>query len=183
MGTPTVTPKSFRQGRTVKWTIPSPDYPPSSWALTVDFSNANDARTITATNNGDGTFLVTISATDSAKFWPAEYAWAAKVTKGSEVYELESGRITVLPDLSKAVDGRSNAQQRLDQIQEALRLFSLKSPQVKSYMISGRSAEHWGWDALRAEEDRLKADVRRERDAERIAAGLPTRNNIRVRFQ
>jgi hypothetical protein len=61
----------------------------------------------------------------------------------------------------------------------------LKDPSnltAASYSIAGRSLSRWNRADLLAERDRLKSDINRERQAEKLRNGLGTNQQIRVRF-
>ncbi len=188
MEIPTVAPEKFRKGTTVKWAFdPGPDHRPADgWALTYSFANATDAKSVVATDNGDGTFLVTITATVSASFNAADYAYVATVAKAPEVYERDSGTVTVEPQLSTAVDGRSHVKKVLDAI-EALIAGKAAGADVASYSIatgsgSSRALTHMTPEELVKWRQVYRAEYQRELQADRIAKGLGSRGKIRVRF-
>lgn len=183
MSIPSVAPEKFTKGATCKWTLnPSSEYRPGDgWTLTYHFARANDHQAIEATDNGDGTFLVTISADSSKKFQSGHYSYSALVAKSGEVYEIDRGQLEVSPDLTVAVDGRSQTKTLLDAVR-ALMARKLTRGDVASYSAYGRSLSNYQPSEYRELEMKLAADYERELQAERIEKGLGTKGKVRTRF-
>ena len=118
--------------------------------------------------------------------WDAgTWYWQRKITSGSDVVITGSGTTTVLASLAytgtpEAFDGRSQAEQDLDAVQAAIR--AIISGQSKQYSIGSRSFTKLDLGVLMQREAQLKALVARERAAERAAQGLPSTQNMFVRF-
>lgn len=187
MSTPTVTPKSFRQGTTVEWILdPSSDYSPDDgWSLVFRFASTEDSRTVSGSNNGDGRFLVTISASASAGYVVGEYGYVAIVSKSGETFELESGTVEVLPDLTAPVDWRTHARKVYDRICDYIE-GNTDGWGVASYTISTPNGSRSLTRMSPAEVIRWRDYWKRQLDAEerasRIAKGLNARASISVRM-
>jgi len=113
-------PTVIRAGDTVKWKKSFPDYPSSEWALQYAIYNQTNYYTVNAIAEEDGSFLITISATESAAFDAGEYHYIARVSKNNEVYTVESGTIKILPDVTSAVDDRSHVKKVLDALEAVI---------------------------------------------------------------
>ncbi len=185
MGTPTVTPTKFRAGTTVKWTLdPGDDFrPAATWALAYRFNNGTAVTSVSATNAGDGTFLVTMSATVTGGMAAGDYTYSAIVTKGTEVFEVDAGTVTVEPSFTTATEGRSFAKQMLDLIEAGIKLKATNSPDVAAYTIAGRSLQKWTYEQLRVEASHWRRKYQAECRDERVAKGLPAGGRILTEFR
>ena len=136
----------------------------------VPRTSAASAADVTGTQDGDD-WLVRVAASTTAA-WPAgEYGWAAWVEKAGEVYTIETGQITVLPNPRSMVpgtDSRSAAELALANVQAMLQ--GRATSAVESYTINGRQLKYYPLTDLLRMESKYKADV----DRERVAAGLPS---------
>jgi hypothetical protein len=84
-------------------------------------------------------FVVTLAAGDlTSDFLPGLYQWSERVDLAGAVYEVASGVVTVLPDLSQATDG--SAQEWLEPAIVALKAhIAGRLPSgMESYQIAGR---------------------------------------------
>jgi hypothetical protein len=183
--TPTVAPDKIRAGTTSKWTLdPGDDYRPAAgWTLSYRFNNGTALTTVAGTDNTDGTFLVTVSATVSGAMAAGDWPYSAIVTKGSDVYEVDTGTLTVEASFGSASEGRSFAKEMLDLVEEGIRLKLQNSPTVASYAINGRSLQNWTYDQLHAERNRWRREYEAERQADKISKGQGTGSRIRVEFR
>jgi len=183
MSIPAVAPSRFTKGTTVKWTLrpPSSYLPDDGWILTYHFSRSDDHQFVTGTDNGDGTYLVTITADVSRQFAAGHYTYAALVEKGDEVYQIDRGQVDVIADLTVAVDARSYTKQLLDAVR-ALMTRKISRGDVASYSAYGRSLSNYEPSQYRELEMKLAADYERELRAERLEKGLGTTGKVRVRF-
>ena len=174
-------PKSFVKGATVKWRREFGDYPPATWTLSYAFVSDKDQRTVTATNNGDGTHLATISAADSAKFANTTYRYQAKVTDGSEVFVVVEGTITAIENFAavKNHDARSHAEKTLEAIEAVIE--DRATTDQSSMSLNGRSLSLMSVDELLTFRARYVSEVQQERIAERVASGLGSGQRILVR--
>lgn len=181
--TATTEPSRVTAGDTVTWLKSLENYPASAgWVLVYTLINATGKQTITATAIGDD-HLVNVSAATSAGWAAGSYSWSARVSKASEKFTVGTGSIIVAPDLAAAttLDTRSTARKTLDAVNAALESYGSKA-YLHSFEIAGRKqAFHTPGDFL-SFRSRLMAEVAREENAVRLAAGLAPRNQLTVRF-
>ncbi len=181
--TATTEPSRVTAGDTITWLKSLTDYPASdSWVLTYTLINSASKITITATASGVD-HLVTVLAATSAAWTAATYTWHAAVTKAAERYTLGTGQIVVAPNLAAATtfDTRTSAKKALEAINLLLESYGAKAYQ-HSYEIAGRKMQFATPTEFMGFRAKLMAEVAREDNAARIAAGLAPRNQISVRF-
>jgi hypothetical protein len=189
MSIPTVAPSRIRKGTTAQWTVFLSDYEPGVWTLVYQFAMATDAQSVTATDNGDGSFLVTIPATGTGTttddFTAGIYSFVALVSKSPEVYEVDHGTVEILPSFSTAVDGRTQVKRDLDAC-DAFRTAKIAKGDVSSYSIGtgngSRSLAGIPWPEFLQLHATLRAEYAREVQAERKSLGKSKRNRVVVRF-
>ena len=139
---PYTEPAAFRAGDLVRWTKFLSDYPANDgWTLSYTLINASIKISLTATASG-AEHLVSVPAATSANYAAGAYTWMARVTKGSEVYTIGQGSLTILPNLSALMsyDGRSHAQTMVDAIEAAIQ--GRASALQLRMQINGRSIEY-----------------------------------------
>ena len=127
-----------------------------------------------------------ISATDSALFDAGDWFWQAIASKGSEKITIGYGNLKVeaaleYAGLPGAFDGRSQAKKDLEAVQAAIRTL-IAGGAVQEYKIGNRNLKRYDLPDLIQLEGRLKAEVKREDQAELIANGLGNPRNMFVRF-
>ena len=147
------------------------------------------AHTMAATNNGDGSFLITIPSSGAGvstdDFTAGVYSYVAQVSKGTtpaEVYEVESGRITVTPSLATAVDARSFAKKMIDLIEAALAAGQGVLSVSVSTPLGSRSVAYESRDAMILAREKFRAEYARELQAQGLSSGIGSRRRINVRF-
>lgn len=186
-------PTTIRAGDTVKWRDDSTvdvfgnAITSSAWTLTyyLRTNTASEGATITGSAYGSG-WEFTIAAGTSTNFDAGKWYWTAVATKDSEVITLGNGGLTVNAALTyagtpAAYDGRTQAQKDLDAVQAAIRAI-LSGGVVQEYRIGTRNLKKYDLSDLLQLEGKLKADVKREEQAELIANGLGNPRNMFVRF-
>jgi len=186
-------PSEIRAGTTVKWRDdPTSDVfgnvvDSSEWALKYYLrTNAAPAgHTVTGSVYLSG-WEFTISATDSGGFVAGDWYWEAVASKGSENFSAGYGRLKVEASLNYSgqpgkFDGRSTAKKDLEAVQLAIRTL-LNGGAVQEYKIGNRNLKRYDLADLVQLEGRLKAEVKREEQAELIANGLGNPRNMFVRF-
>lgn len=187
-------PAQIRAGDTVKWrdvagadAFGSPVSSGAGWTLTyyLRFDKNNEGATVIGTTYGQG-WEFTISQATSTTFDAGQWYWQAEATKSGEHITLGAGQLEVLAGLSyagtpAAFDGRSQAQQDLDAVQAAIRAL-VSGGVVQEYTIGNRRLKKYELSDLMQLEAKLKAEVKREQQAELIANGLGNPHNLFVRF-
>lgn len=173
-------------GDTLDHRTTAPDYPASSgWTMYCrlirrDAGTPFTLTAITDPDNADG-YAVQASATTTAAWPPGPYSWATWVTKAAEVYSVDSGTCTVVPNprtVSSTTELRSAAQVALADAKTAYYAYT---PTRRSYKIGDRemvfnsaediithikfleaevSAEQRALDKLRGRADSRKVYVR-----------------------
>lgn len=181
--TATTEPTRVTAGDTIAWTKTLSDYPASaSWVLSYTLINAANKITITATASG-ADHAVSVLAATSAAYTPATYTWQAVVTKAAERYTVGNGQMVVAPNLAAAAtyDTRTSAKKALEAVNLALETYGAKAYQ-NSYEIAGRKMQFQNPGDFLAFRSKLMAEVAREDNATRLAAGLAPKNQLQVRF-
>ena len=186
-------PSEIRAGDTVKWRddpttdVFGNDINSASWTLKyyLRTNTASEGHISTGSVYQQG-WEFTISATDSAGFDAGTWYFQAIAEKGSEKITLGSGRLTVEAALEYsgipgAFDGRSQAKKDLEAVQTAIRTL-LAGGAVQEYKIGNRNLKRYDLADLIQLEGRLKAEVKREEQAELMANGLGNPRNMFVRF-
>lgn len=186
-------PTTIRAGDTVKWRDDSTvdvfgaAITSADWTLTyyLRTNTASEGATITGSAYGTG-WQFTIAAGTSTNFDAGKWYWTAVATKDTEVLTLGNGGLTVNAALTYsgtpgAFDGRTQAQKDLDAVQAAIRAI-LSGGVVQEYRIGTRNLKKYDLADLLQLEGKLKADVKREEQAELIANGLGNPRNMFVRF-
>lgn len=183
---PTTEPIRITAGDAVQWTIALDDYSPDDgWVLSYAFVCPTDQHLETASDNGDGTFLVSLSTTDTSGLTPGTYAWKARVTKDGAPHVVRTGRLEVLADFaaggySAGYDARSTNKKILDAL-EAMLVGRASQDQV-SMSIAGRSISRMSMQEITEAIDVFRSRVAAEVRAERRALGLPSSKHTRARF-
>lgn len=178
---PTIEPATLVAGDTLKFTKTLADYPASaSWVLTYTLANAAQRYTFAATASGDD-HAVTVAATTTATYAPGNYDWRAQVSKAGEVFTVGAGVMTVQPSFATATDGRSSARKTLDAINAYLA--DSNNLAAASYEIAGRKLSRYSIPDLLQLRSTMETDVTREQAASRVAAGLPDKRRVFVRFE
>ena len=185
MGIPTTEPASVTAGDTLAWQKTLADYPAGAgWVLSYTLLSPTVRLAITGTASGD-TLLINVSAATSGGWLPGDYTWSAVVTKDAERYTVGTGRITVKPNLSTYLshDGRSIARKMLEAAEAAyLDYLSNRQGHIAEYEIAGRRMKFRNAAEIWMQVEKLRAQVRAEEDAEKIAAGIQPARRLLVRF-
>lgn len=160
----------------------------ATWLLTyyLRFNAASEGATVVGSARNDGGWDFTVSAATSAGFDAGTWYWQALATSGSDKLTLGAGTLTVKASLSytgtaSAFDGRTQTEKDLDAVQAAIRSI-ISGGAVQQYSIGSRSVSKMRLEDLLMLESKLKAEVNRERAAEKVAAGLGNPGTMFVRF-
>jgi len=188
-------PSTIRAGDTVKWRddastdVFGNEVTSSVWTLKyyLRTNTASEGATITGSAYGTG-WEFTIAAGTSADFDAGNWYWQAIATRTdpAETLTLGNGAFVVKAALSYsdtpgAFDGRTQAQKDLDAVQAAIRAI-VDGGVVQEYRIGTRNLKKYDLPDLIQLEGKLKAEVKREQQAELIANGLGNPRNMFVRF-
>lgn len=186
-------PDSFTSGDTLKFGVPQGDYDPASYTTLLFELHAVGSTVLkytvptsfgTIANAGDGTWTVTVPATDTAGITAQEYAWFFRISDGSETYTIDRGTVTVRPNpADSAHDPRTHNRKVLDALQSVIE--GKASQDQAGYSIGGplgRAITRMSWTELEAAVEKYAARVRAEVRRERARRGLPAARDLRVRF-
>lgn len=177
---PTAEPAALAAGDTAKWQRTLPSYPAGAgWVLSYTLVSAAQRYTFQATAQGDD-HLVSVPAGTTATWVAGTYTWRARVSLAGEVFTVGQGTLVVRPGFASATDGRSHARKTLDAIEAVIE--GRASSAVLEYSIAGRQLRYMPVEQLLTLRDRYRAEVLREEQAQRAAAGLPDRRRVYVRF-
>ena len=186
-------PSTIRAGDTVKWRddasvdVFGNEITSSDWTLKYYLRTNTASEGATSTGSAYGTgWEFTLAASTTADFDAGNWYWTAVATKGSEVITLGNGSLTVEAALTYsgtpgAYDGRTQAQKDLDAVQAAIRAI-VDGGVIQEYRIGTRNLKKYDLPDLIQLEGKLKAEVKREQQAELIANGLGNPRNMFVRF-
>lgn len=183
MSIATTEPASFVAGDTVQWIKTVSDYlPADGWVLAYTWSSAGATFSVTASDNGDGRYLVDIPAATSIGYAPGEYKWQANVTLALERHTVDWGSMRVSPDYASTApqDSRTTARRLLDAVEAALE--GRADTDQLSYSVGGVSISRMTLSEMLAARNQLKAEVGREDHWERVRNGLGSPQNILVRL-
>lgn len=181
--TATTEPSRVTAGDTIAWLKTLADYPASAgWVLAYTLINASGKITITASASG-ADHAVSVSAATSAGWTPGTYTWSAAASRSGERHTVGQGSIIVAPNIAAAttLDTRSAARKALDDVNASLAAYGAKA-YLQSYEINGRRQAFHTPAEFMAFRSKLQAEVNREDNAARIAAGLSPKNQVFVRF-
>jgi hypothetical protein len=148
-------------------------------------NTASEGATVTGVAESTG-WRVTVPSSTTGGFDAGLWTWQAIATSGSVQYTAGRGQFTVKATLEysgdpTAFDDRSRAQIDLDYVEAAIRTLA-QGGVVQEYTIGGRSLKRYKMAELLQLRDALKAEVDRERRAEKVKQGLGNPGVTRVRF-
>lgn len=175
-----ILPDKIGAGLTFDRLVTLAAYPAPDWTLSVALRGAGSVN-LTATADGNQHRL-TVDAATTGNWSPGHYWYTARVTDGTNVIEVESGQITVAPDLTLSTDGhdgRTHAQRTLEAIEAVIE--KRASLDQERYRINNRELYRTPISDLLKLRDLYRAEVRREQAAARGKSlfGAP----VRVRLQ
>ncbi len=179
---PTTEPATIRAGDFITWVKTLTDYPASAgWALSYTLINAAVKITINASASG-ADHLVSVAAATTGSYAAGSYTWMARVTKGTEIYTVETGSMQILPNLAalSTYDGRSHAKVMVEAIEAAIQ-GRASSVQLRM-AINNRSIEYLSPTELIKWLSFYRAEVAKEAQAETLRKTGINPRNIGVRF-
>jgi hypothetical protein len=149
-------PQSLTAGDTWSWTDSLGSYPAPTWVLTYYFRGPQ-SFSIAGTASGTDHALAAV-ASDTSNYKAGTYDWIARVSSGALVYTVDTGRLTVEPNLANAaVEFRSFWRQVLDELEPVI--INRAGTDQLSMSIAGRSLSRMTWDELLSVYDRAKLEV------------------------
>lgn len=148
-------------------------------------NTATEGTTITGTVQSTG-WRVTVPASTTLAFDAGLWTWQAVATYSTLQYTAGRGQFTVKGTAAYtgtpgAFDDRSRAEIDLSYVETAIRTLS-QGGMVQEYTIGNRNLKRYKMPELLQLRDVLKAEVDRERRAEKIRQGLGNPGVARVRF-
>lgn len=148
-------------------------------------NTASEGTTITGTVQSTG-WRVTVPASTTLAFDAGLWTWQAVATYSTLQYTAGRGQFTVKGTAAYtgtpgAFDDRSRAEIDLSYVETAIRTLS-QGGMVQEYTIGNRNLKRYKMPELLQLRDVLKAEVDRERRAEKIRQGLGNPGVARVRF-
>lgn len=181
---PTTVPETLTAGDRWAWKKTDLTDYGTGYTLTYELTLNGGAAPVTVTATLSGTeYLVEVDASVTANYTAGDYYWNALMTRDSdsERTRVGSGTLTVDPDPAvSAADPRTHARITLDAIEAVIENRATKDQE--SYSIAGRSLSRMNIADLLAFRDSYRSEVKREEDDEKIAKGLGTGKNIKVRM-
>jgi len=170
-------PNKITAGNSVSWALSLSEYPASAgWALTYILVNSTNQIKITATANGDN-HLVEIPFADSAAYQPGKYSFQARVTNGSERYQIENGTVEIVPDFATKESGYDNRDWldiSIDALEASIAGRASKTQLLQS--VSGVQVQHMSL----ADQITTLNELKKMRSVKRT--GNPFNKKVGVRF-
>lgn len=167
----TTEPGTIRAGDTLTWSKSLSDYPAPTWVLSYSLVNASARHTFSATADGtDHLVSVASSVTDD---WAAgTYRLVGQVTDGASTFTVTDLTVTVKPSALAAVESRSGLRRELDVLEAWYG--GDRSVNISEKSIGNRALRYWDPAELLLYYQKVRAAVKQEEAAERLASGIPT---------
>jgi len=173
-------PTEIIAGDTLAWTKSLSDYPANdTWVLSY-YLRGPSVINITTTASG-ANHAVSVLATVTTNYIPGEYTWVAKVTKGTDVYTVGSGKVTItqnMQSISGQVDLRSDVQIAYD---NAMTIWKAVT-KYGSYSIAGRTYTSRNLNEIIQLVEKCKRDLMVERMQDQYEKTGINPRHIKVRF-
>lgn len=131
----------------------------------------------------NGEFVIEVSSETSAVFVAGVYHWQAEIVRQSDSQRIvvDRGYFEAIADLdTNGADPRTHAEIMVDKIESLLE--GKADSDVANYSVAGRSLTKLSFAELVEARDYYKAEVQKQKVAEAIRRGKPTRKTIKVRF-
>lgn len=178
-------PDVFTLGDTIKFIKSVSDCPFSAgWTLTYYFVKKDGTANIfnvVATQNGTSEdYLITITSAKTSSLTAGEYSWRAKLTKLEETSSIEDGSVILDPSYAVAVVTLSPACAIVAAIDAAIA--GTATLTQKKLKIRDREIEKFDQGGLLQQRTYYAQQCNAEKDAEKLAQGLPNPNTIRTRM-
>lgn len=184
---PTLEPREFKAGDTVKWTKSLDDYLASeSWALTY-YIRGPASLDVSATVDDDD-FAVTISSASTSSLPKGIYRMEGKVSKAGEVFTVFNGQLEVFPnytstaDVQAGYDPRSFNRRVRDALREMVEGIA-KHPEISYTLFGERSVELIPKDQLLSMLSEFENRVITEEHQEEVNNNPGLRRGVYIRFR
>lgn len=184
-------PFRLLQASTRKFTLDysGEDITPDNYSLVITFSDGTVSNSVSATDNGDDTFLVTLSVADTSTL-PLQkelpYTCYATHDSNGEAYVVERGTVKVEPNLAydPNQDIRSHVKKVLDELESVIE--GRVAQTDASYSIGTgtlqRSISKLSHEELIQAHQHYKRLYAMERSKERLRKGKRPANKVYGRF-
>lgn len=159
-------PERMTAGTTLAVSLALTAYPATEWSATLILRGATS---IDLASEPDGRLHAFRADAETTREWSAgDYWYSLRVTDGTEVHEVDTGTLKVLPDLAAAdadYDGRTHAERTLEAIEAVIE--GRASKDQDSYRINNRELRRTSIEQLLKLRDVYRNEVRRLRAARR----------------
>ena len=179
-------PSKAYAGDTISWTKAVADYPASEgWTLKYGLRSKDKLElTVTATASGDD-YAAEITPAQSVGLPVGFLSWVAFVVKVGETerHTVGTGQLEILANPEEGAGGQplSTARQALEAVNAAL-IENAARPEGSITFSDGRTVSYRNHAELVQLRNVLMGEVRNEEKAAKIAAGMDSGSNIRIRF-
>lgn len=161
-----ILPDKIGAGLTFSTLVTQTAYPAPKWSLVITMRGPS---VIDLTTSAEGAqHRLSVSAANTADWLPGIYSYSVRATDGVDVFEIESGQLTVSANLANAVagyDARSHAERALEAIEAVLE--KRASLDQERYRINNRELQRTPIPDLLKLRDRYMNEVRQQKAASR----------------
>ena len=176
-------PASLRAGDIFSAVWSDSDHPATAgWVLRLTLINSGARYQASAVASGVDHAL-TVSASTTAGWVAGSYSWAIDATLAALRATVASGTVQVLPDLAAAttLDTRSNYRKALEAAESALATHGARA-YLSGIEMGDRKQTFTSPGEFLAFITRLRFEVQREDNLDRLRQGLSPRNKLLVRL-
>lgn len=181
---PTIIPSSIDAGLNFSFKRKYDNYlPTDSWVSTMYIFNKGIQYTVTATDNGDSYHLFSKVASDTASYIAGDYSYNILVVNGINKWPIESGVITINPNIITATGGienRSKIKIILDNLDKVIEALSVTT--TTEVTINGKSYKRSSLNELLKTRDRYQTMYNQELANIALANGGADPKKIYARF-
>lgn len=178
---PIVEPSRLVAGDTLQFLRYLSDYQATDgWTLSYSLVKSSVRIAVTGSSYGDGGHLISVAAATTAAWTAGDYDWQSYVTKSTERYAIQSGRMSILTNFaaqSTGYDARSTWRQTVEQLEAGVLTLSTGAEMVR---ITHRDKvlEYRTMDDLLSMLAYARSEVAREEQTEAIANGRRTGSRV-----
>lgn len=160
-------------------------YSPTLYSLTyvARITGGGNTEIQIVANETNGEYVIEVSSATSAGFTAGVYHWQAEILRESDSQRIvvDRGYFQAIEDLDvNGADPRTHAEIMLDKIESLLE--GKADSDVANYSVAGRSLTKLSFAELVDARDYYKAELQKQKVAERIRRGKPTGATVKVRF-